>query len=48
MLGNLIVLVPMVLNGHPGTRYGVPFPVMARAAFGILPVVRQSVKIRLS
>ena len=35
MLGNLIVLVPMVLNGHPGTRYGVPFPVMARAAFGI-------------
>jgi NCS1 family nucleobase:cation symporter-1 len=35
MLGNLIVLVPMILNGHPGTRYGVPFPVMARAAFGI-------------
>src|SRR5688572_29232171 len=27
MLGNLIVLVPMVLNGHPGTRYGIPFPV---------------------
>lgn len=35
MLGNLIVLVPMVLNGHPGTKYGVPFPVMSRAAFGI-------------
>lgn len=36
MLGNLIVLVPMILNGHPGTKYGVPFPVLARASFGIL------------
>ncbi len=35
MLGNLIVLVPMILNGHPGTKYGIPFPVMARASFGI-------------
>ena len=35
LLGNLIVLVPMILNGHPGTRYGVPFPVLARAAFGV-------------
>ena len=35
LLGNLIVLVPMILNGHPGTKYGVPFPVLARAAFGI-------------
>jgi NCS1 family nucleobase:cation symporter-1 len=35
MLGNVIVLVPMILNGHPGTKYGVPFPVMARASFGI-------------
>ena len=34
-LGNLIVLVPMILNAHPGTRYGIPFPVLARAAFGI-------------
>ncbi len=34
-LGNLIVLVPMLLNGHAGTKYGVPFPVLARAAFGI-------------
>lgn len=33
-LGNVIVLVPMVLNGHPGTRYGIPFPVLARASFG--------------
>ena len=35
MLGNVIVLVPMVLNGHPGTKYGVPFPVISRASFGI-------------
>jgi NCS1 family nucleobase:cation symporter-1 len=35
MLGNLIVLVPMILNGHAGTAYGVPFPVLARASFGI-------------
>lgn len=34
MLGNVIVLVPMVLNGHAGTKYGVPFPVLARASFG--------------
>ncbi|AKT42927.1 NCS1 family nucleobase:cation symporter-1 [Chondromyces crocatus] len=35
-LGNVIVLVPMILNAHPGTRYGVPFPVLARASFGVL------------
>jgi NCS1 family nucleobase:cation symporter-1 len=35
MLGNVVVLVPMILNGHPGTKYGVPFPVLARASFGI-------------
>jgi NCS1 family nucleobase:cation symporter-1 len=34
-LGNVIVLVPMVLNAHAGTRYGIPFPVYCRAAFGI-------------
>lgn len=34
MLGNVIVLVPMVLMGHGGTRYGIPFPVFARASFG--------------
>ena len=33
-LGNLIVLVPMVLNAHAVTRYGIPFPVYCRAAFG--------------
>lgn len=33
--GNLIVLVPMLLNGHAGTKYGIPFPVFARASFGV-------------
>ncbi|WIA16169.1 hypothetical protein OEZ85_012883 [Tetradesmus obliquus] len=33
--GNLLTLVPMVLNAHPGTKYGIPFPVLARASFGI-------------
>lgn len=36
LLGNLVVLVPMLLVGHAGTRYGVPFPVLARASFGTL------------
>jgi NCS1 family nucleobase:cation symporter-1 len=35
LLGNSIVLVPMVLNAHAGTKYGIPFPVLARAAFGV-------------
>jgi len=34
LLGNVIVLVPILLNSHPGTRYGIPFPVFARAAYG--------------
>lgn len=34
-IGNLIVLVPMILCGHAGTRYGIPFPVFARASFGV-------------
>jgi NCS1 family nucleobase:cation symporter-1 len=34
MLGNLIVCVPMVLIAHAGTRFGIPFPVLARASFG--------------
>jgi NCS1 family nucleobase:cation symporter-1 len=33
-IGNAIVLVPMLLNGHAGAKYGIPFPVMARASFG--------------
>jgi len=33
-LGNTIVLMPMILNGHAGTKYGIPFPVFARASFG--------------
>jgi nucleobase:cation symporter-1, NCS1 family len=34
-LGNLIVLVPILLNSHPGTKYGIPFPVLVRSSFGI-------------
>lgn len=34
-LGNAIVLVPMLLNAHAGARYGIPFPVFARASFGV-------------
>ena len=33
-LGNTIVLIPMILNGHAGAKYGIPFPVFARASFG--------------
>jgi NCS1 family nucleobase:cation symporter-1 len=35
-LGNLIVLAPMLLNSQPGAKYGIPFPVLARASFGVL------------
>src|SRR3954452_23600958 len=34
-LANLVVLVPLVLNAHAGTKYGIPFPVYCRASFGI-------------
>ena len=36
LLGNLIVLVPMLLNAHAGTKYGIPFPVLVRASFGVI------------
>jgi NCS1 family nucleobase:cation symporter-1 len=35
-LGNTIVLIPMILNGHAGAKYGIPFPVFARASFGTM------------
>jgi nucleobase:cation symporter-1, NCS1 family len=34
-LGNILVLVPMLLNAHAGAKYGIPFPVFARASFGV-------------
>src|SRR2546425_3472465 len=47
LLGNLIVLVPMVLNAHAGTKYGIPFPVLVRASFGVrganIPAVLRAV-----
>ena len=36
LLGNSIVLAPILLNSHPGTRYGIPFPVFARASYGTI------------
>src|SRR3954471_5893773 len=35
-LGNLVVLAPMILNAHAGTKYGIPFPVYCRSSFGLL------------
>jgi NCS1 family nucleobase:cation symporter-1 len=35
-IGNTIVLAPMLLNSHPGAKYGIPFPILARASFGVL------------
>jgi nucleobase:cation symporter-1, NCS1 family len=35
LLGNVIVLIPILLNAHPGTKYGIPFPVLARSSFGM-------------
>jgi len=35
-LGNVLVLIPMLLNAHAGAAYGIPFPVFARSAFGVL------------
>jgi NCS1 family nucleobase:cation symporter-1 len=35
-LGNVVVLIPMILNAHAGTRYGIPFPVYCRSSFGLI------------
>ncbi len=35
-LGNIVVLFPMLLNAHAGTRYGIPFPVLLRSSFGVI------------
>lgn len=34
ILGNLIITIPMILNGHAGVKFGIPFPVLGRASFG--------------
>lgn len=36
LLGNVIVLIPMILNAHAGAKYGIPFPVYVRASFGVM------------
>ncbi len=35
-LGNIIILIPMMLNAHAGTKYGIPFPVLLRSSFGVV------------
>jgi cytosine/uracil/thiamine/allantoin permease len=46
-LANLVITIPMVLNGHAGVKYGIPFPVLGRAAFGIhgihLPAILRAI-----
>lgn len=36
LLANTIVLIPILLNSHPGTKYGIPFPVLVRASYGTI------------
>ncbi|WP_425917217.1 NCS1 family nucleobase:cation symporter-1 [Pseudomonas sp. GWSMS-1] len=36
LLANIIVLVPLTLNAFPGTKYGIPFPVLLRSSFGVI------------
>lgn len=47
LLGNLIVLVPMILNAHAGAKFGIPFPVFVRASFGVrganIPAVMRAI-----
>ncbi|HEY0371982.1 MAG TPA: NCS1 family nucleobase:cation symporter-1 [Thermoanaerobaculia bacterium] len=47
LLGNTIVLIPILLNSHPGTKYGIPFPVFARASYGTvgsnLPAIMRAI-----
>jgi NCS1 family nucleobase:cation symporter-1 len=35
-IANIIILIPLILNAHPGTKYGIPFPVLLRSSFGII------------
>jgi len=36
LIANIVVLIPLTLNAYPGTRYGIPCPVVMRASFGII------------
>jgi NCS1 family nucleobase:cation symporter-1 len=36
LLGNALVLLPLLINGYAGTKYGIPFPVYARASYGLV------------
>lgn len=47
LIGNLIILIPILLNSKAGAKYGIPFPVYARASFGLkgahLPVILRAI-----
>lgn len=34
-IANAIVLIPMLLIGHAGAKYGIPYAVLARTSFGV-------------
>jgi NCS1 family nucleobase:cation symporter-1 len=36
LIANVVILIPLTLNAFPGTKYGIPFPVMLRSSFGIV------------
>ena len=36
LIANVVILVPLTLNAFPGTKYGIPFPVLLRSSFGIV------------
>src|SRR4051812_5085580 len=36
LIGHLIILIPILLNAHVGAKFGIPFPIYSRAAFGVL------------
>jgi len=36
LIANVVILIPLTLNAFPGTRYGIPFPVVLRSSFGIV------------
>ena len=36
LIANVVILIPLTLNAFPGTKYGIPFPVLLRSSFGIV------------
>jgi NCS1 family nucleobase:cation symporter-1 len=36
LIANIVILIPLTLNAFPGTKYGIPFPVLLRSSFGMI------------